>query len=92
MNITKQAIKQATTRKIIDLPTEVKRKLSIRAINAGTNLKNYIELICFHLSEYGEFCDDDAQLIELCNAKEAQTKLTNAEKKAFEQYLETFRK
>jgi hypothetical protein len=88
MNTTKQDI----TRKTIDLPTEVKRKLSIRAINAGTNLKNYIEMICFQLSEYGEFYDDDAQLIELCNTKEAQTKLTDAEKKTFEQYLETFRK
>jgi hypothetical protein len=87
MNVTKQNI----TRKTIDLPIEVKKKLSIRAISAGTNLKNYIEMICFQLSEYGEFCDDDAQLIELCNAKEAQTKLTEAEKKSFEQYLETFR-
>jgi hypothetical protein len=29
--------------------------------------------------------------IELCNAPEAQTKLTDAEEKAFEQYMEKFR-
>jgi hypothetical protein len=82
---------QDTIRKIITLPEDVKQDLSIRAIKARMNLKNYIEMVCSQVSEYGEFCDD-AQLIELCNAPEAQTKLTEAEEKAFEQYMETFRK
>ena len=82
---------QESIRKIINLPPEVKRKLSIQAINAGMNLKNYIEMACFELSEYGEFCDD-AQLLELCHTAEAQTKLTGAEEEAFENYMETFRK
>jgi hypothetical protein len=82
---------QDTIRKIINLPRDVKRDLSIQAINVGMNLKNYIEMACFQLSKYGEFCDD-SQLIELCDAPEAQAKLTGAEEKAFEQYMETFRK
>jgi hypothetical protein len=81
---------QSTIRKIINLPVDVKRDLSIQAINAGMNLKNYIELACFQLSKYGEFCDD-AQLVELCNAPEAQAKLAGAEEQAFERYMETFR-
>jgi hypothetical protein len=88
---TNNAKHQNTIRKIINLPIDVKKDLSIQAINAGMNLKNYIEMVCVQLSKYGEFCDD-AQLIELCNAPEAQTKLTEAEEKAFEQYMETFRK
>jgi hypothetical protein len=88
MNTTKQNV----TKKTIDLPAEVKRNLSIRAINADTNLKNYIEMICFQVSESGVFCDDNAKLLEASNTEDAQTKLTDVKKKALEQYLETFRK
>jgi hypothetical protein len=52
---------QGVTTKTIALPAEVKRKLSIRAINAGTNLKNYIEMVCLYLSEHGEFNAVEAQ-------------------------------
>ncbi|MDR0566295.1 MAG: hypothetical protein LBG47_04555 [Prevotellaceae bacterium] len=85
------AKQQESIKKIISLPIDVKKNLSIQAVNAGMNLKNYIEMVCFQLSKYGEFCDDN-QLIELCNTPEAQMRLTGAEEEAFERYMETFRR
>lgn len=81
---------QESIRKIINLPMDVKKALSIQAINANMNLKNYIEMVCIQLAKHGEFCNDD-QLIELSNTPEAQAKLTGAEAEAFEKHMETFR-
>ena len=47
---------QESIRKIINLPMDVKKALSIQAINANMNLKNYIEMVCIQLSKHGEYC------------------------------------
>jgi hypothetical protein len=49
-------------RKLINLPDEVRAKLSHQAIDFGTNLKNYIEAVCCYLAEKDK---DDVIMIEL---------------------------
>jgi hypothetical protein len=40
-----------TVKKIIDLPEEVKVALLHQAVDANTNLKNYIEALCCFLAQ-----------------------------------------
>lgn len=82
--------KATTRRKLIDIPDEVFRTLSVKAAAMGLNLKNYIEkLLAEDANEI-----DDAEIYRYLSATrpEGKTMLNAHEKSNFENWLDSKRK
>ncbi len=74
-----------THRKTIDIPEDIFRLLSIKAVAMGTNLKNYIETIL--VKETEEIKDTELYKYLCANDTEGQKPINNAEKQKFEDWL-----
>ncbi len=69
-------------RKVIDIPEDVFKYLSIKAASNGTNLKKYIEML---LAKDVEDIDDSETYKYLCKSRpEGQVLLTDKEQTEFE--------
>ncbi len=82
--------KATTRRKLIDIPDDVFRTLSVKAAAMGLNLKNYIEkLLAEDANEI-----DDAEIYRYLSATcpEGKTMLNAHEKSDFENWLDSKRK
>jgi hypothetical protein len=64
-------------KKIIELSLETEKRLRIIAVNAGYNLKSYIENVL------DEIADEDELLIALSNGEGTNDLLTESEKAVF---------
>jgi hypothetical protein len=64
-------------KKIIELSTETEKRLRIIAVNAGYNLKSYIETVL------DEIADEDDLLIALSSVKGTDELLNESEKARF---------
>lgn len=80
------ATKEPTRRKLIDIPDDVFRTLSVKAAAMGLNLKNYIEQLL--VKEANNM--DDAEIYRYLVSTRPQGKvmLNNKEKEDFENWLE----
>lgn len=74
-----------TKRKVIDIPEDVFRYLSIKAVASGTNLKKYIEEL---LAKEVEDMDDSATYTFLSQTRpEGKAMLNQQEQQEFEKWL-----
>lgn len=82
--------KPSARRKLIDIPDDVFRTLSIRAAALGLNLKNYIEQLL--VREANEI--DDAELYRylVANRPDGKVMLNEEEKSNFEKWLDSNRR
>lgn len=74
-----------TKRKVIDIPEDIFRYLSIKAAASGTNLKNYIENL---LAKEVEEMDDSETYAYLSKTRpEGHVMVSDEEKQKFEEWL-----
>jgi len=73
----KTIVTASRKKKIIELSTETEKRLRIIAVNAGYNLKAYIENVL------EEIADEDELLIALSTAQGTNELLTESEKTRF---------
>jgi len=74
-----------TKRKVIDIPEDIFRYLSIKAAASGTNLKNYIENL---LAKEVEEMDDSETYAYLSKTRpEGHVMISDEEKQKFEEWL-----
>ena len=79
------SVNKGKRRKIIDIPENVFKILSIKAINSNTNLKAYIEMV---LEDYAENLDDAQLYNHLVQTRpDGNVMLNKVEKKEFEDWL-----
>lgn len=81
--------KEQTRRKLIDIPDDVFRTLSIKASAMGINLKNFIEQLL--IKEANEM--DDAEIYRYLTSSRPEGKimLNDKEKTDFEKWLDSKR-
>lgn len=80
-----EAIAKTTKRKVIDIPEDVFRYLSIKAVASGTNLKKYIESL---LAENVADMDDATTYKYLSDTKPGgHIMVSEKEKNEFEEWL-----
>lgn len=72
-------------RKIIDIPEDCFRSLSIIAASEGLNLKNYIEKI---LEDEAKTLKEDRYILELLKDPDANQPLIAEQKAEFEKWLD----
>ena len=80
--------KMPSRRKLIDIPDDVFRTLSVKAATMGLNLKNYIEQLL--VREANEM--DDADIYLVSTRPDGKVMLEAREKEDFEKWLESNRK
>ncbi|MGN1239136.1 MAG: hypothetical protein ACI4UW_09435 [Muribaculaceae bacterium] len=82
--------KMPSRRKLIDIPDDVFRTLSVKAATMGLNLKNYIEQLL--VREANEMDDADIYRYLVSTRPDGKVMLEAREKEDFEQWLESNRK
>ena len=79
------SLSKVKRRKVIDIPEQTFRTLSVRAAASGTNLKAFIEKM---LVDYAENTDDSHLYSYLCEKRPEGTEmLDEREAKSFEDWL-----
>ena len=79
------SLSNAKRRKVIDIPEQTFRTLSVRAAASGTNLKAFIEKM---LVDYADSADDSHLYAYLCEKRpEGKDMLNEEETKSFEDWL-----
>lgn len=79
------SLSNAKRRKVIDIPEQTFRTLSVRAEASGTNLKAFIEKM---LVDYADNADDSHLYAYLCEKRpEGKDMLNEEETRSFEDWL-----
>lgn len=82
--------KMPSRRKLIDIPDDVFRTLTVKAATMGLNLKNYIEQLL--VREANEMDDADIYRYLVSTRPDGKVMLDAREKEDFEKWLESNRK
>jgi uncharacterized protein YpmB len=77
-------VKKERQKKLIDLPKDTLKVLSLQAVSQGVSLKKYIEKI---LEEKVEETYEDLVLLQLSSTPEANEWLSDAEEQEFDNWL-----
>ncbi|KAA6333337.1 hypothetical protein EZS27_018234 [termite gut metagenome] len=84
MDNTNTPVKKERQKKLIDLPKDTLKVLSLQAVSQGVSLKKYIEKI---LEEKVEETYEDLILLQLSSTPEANEWLSDAEEQEFDNWL-----